>query len=155
MSSPIAPALCTDGPAGEALRQAAADLRRAEGCGQPVVMSLALAQLARCYRGLGATAAAEASFTQALRWSRSLGAADLTLDLLGDLCDCAADRGARGPLREHAHEAAQLAGSVSDLRFEASVLLRVSAALARCGDGRDAKALQTRARQLLDGDAAG
>ncbi len=32
-------------------------------------MSEALAQVGRCYRGLGAHSAAEATFAQALRWS--------------------------------------------------------------------------------------
>ncbi|MFY9511056.1 MAG: hypothetical protein WAQ05_08800 [Rubrivivax sp.] len=154
MSMPLVHALPVAGPAGDALRQAAADLRRVQAGGQPVVVSLALAQLARCYRGLGAGEAAEATFTQALRWSRCIGAADLALDLLCDLCDCAADRVARAAVREHAQDALQLAGSVSDLRFEVVALLRISAALARCGDEREAKALQTRAQQLLNGDAA-
>lgn len=170
-----APTFCTpctalaDGPACEALRQAAADLGRAEAGGQPHTMSQALAQLARCYRGLGAAAAAEATLLQALRWSRLTGSVDLTVDLLCTLCETAvghaeqqddgdrhSGRGhaARELARAHAFEAAQCAGSVADARWEVSVLLRISDVLDRCGDRHDALALQTRALRLINRDLA-
>jgi hypothetical protein len=46
-------------PARSALRQAAAALDKAERFKQPLEMTLALAQMARCYRGLQALGPAE------------------------------------------------------------------------------------------------
>jgi len=156
-----------EGPVRDALRQAAADLDAAESGGQPHARSQALAQMARCYRGLGASDAAEAAYAQALRWSHLVGSVDLTVDLLCDLCDTAASsaeqlddgdpdsgRGhaARERARDHAFEAMRLAGAVADSRWTVNVLLRVSDALDRCGDRDDAIALQTRAMRLIAGE---
>jgi hypothetical protein len=160
-----APHTLEDGPAREALRQAAAILDIAELTGQPFAMCEALAQMGRCYRALAAHTAAEASFAQALRWSRLTGGADMSIDLLCDLAEVAADqadraeededeaavRGARERARDHAFSAATEAASATDTDWEATALIRVSSVLERCGDRVDAQALQRRARHLRNG----
>jgi hypothetical protein len=157
-----------DRPTRDALRQAAADLDAAEAGGQPYAMTQALAQLGRSYRGIGALEAAEASCEQALRWSHLVGAVDLTVGLLCDLCDIAtamaerlddgdidSGRGhtARARARDHAFEASRCAGGLGDARWEVDALLRISDALDRCGDRDDAIALQTRAMRLIAGES--
>lgn len=162
------PHLLEEGPAREALRQAAALLDIAELTGQPFAMSEALAQVGRCYRGLGAHGAAEAAFAQALRWSRVMGGGDMTADLLCDLAEVAADladraeeeedpgaqRAARERARDHAFNAATAAAAASDTGFEATALMRVCSVLERCGDRLDAQSLLRRARTLRSGKAA-
>jgi tetratricopeptide (TPR) repeat protein len=148
----------------EALRQAAAALDAAEAGGQAHAVSHALAQVAACYRGLRAMASAETCYEAALRWARSAGSTDQVVDLLCALCETAADlagaqegqrrgrgRAARERARDHAFEAATLAGKVADPCWEATVLLRISDVLDRCGDHDDAALLQVRALRLMSG----
>ena len=157
-------ALLFDETARESLRQAAAALDAAEAGGQAHRISLALAGVAVCYRGLRAVASAEAYFEAALRWARSTGATDEVVGLLCELCETTVQlsqaqeamrrgqgRAARERTRDHAFEATTLAGRVSDPHWEAAVLLRVSDVLDRCGDHDDAALLQTRALRLMAG----
>jgi len=153
-----------DEPAREALRQAAAALDKAEADGQPPAISRALAQVALCYRHLKAMGSAETYFEAALRWARSAGSTDQVVDLLCDLCETTVElaeaqsahhpgsgRAARERARDHAFEASTLAGRVADPHWEATVLLRISDTLDRCGDHDDATQLQTRALRLMAG----
>ena len=155
-------------PARTALRQAAAALDRAEQYKQPLEMSLALAQMARCYRGLQAHGPAERYLEQALRWARTLGAIDQSVEILCLLAETSCslaemqmrDDPRRGHAalertRDHAFEASGLAGSVSDPAWEIKVLLRISDVLDRCGDHDDAVELQSRAMRLMYGAHAG
>ncbi|MGL6109367.1 MAG: hypothetical protein ACRC2B_04630 [Rubrivivax sp.] len=155
-------------PARTALRQAAAALDKAERFKQPLEMSLALAQMARCYRGLQALAPAEWYLEQALAWARTLGAIDQSIEILCLLAETscalaelhARDDGRRSHAalertRERAFEITGLAGGVSDPQWEIKVLLRISDVLDRCGDHDDAIDLQARAMQLMYGPHAG
>jgi tetratricopeptide (TPR) repeat protein len=148
----------------DALRRAASALDAAEAAGHPYLMSQALAQVARCYRDVGALAGAETGFELALRWARVAGSADPCTELLCELGETAAALGeslhgddpaaARAALeraRDHAFEASRLAGRVADPHWEPTVLLRLSDLLHRCGDHDDACLLQTRALRLLGG----
>jgi tetratricopeptide (TPR) repeat protein len=157
----------------QAFCQAVSDLDTAEASGESTAISLAQAQVARCYRGIGALQSAESGFELALRWSRLTGATDGPVELLCELAetavalaeqsttsgmsarsDAAAVRAARERARDHAFEAAVLAPRVADPRFEAQVLMRVGAVLRRCGDHDDAQAMQTRAQHLAGGTLA-
>lgn len=155
-----------DEPAREALRRAAAALDAAELGGQAHAISRALADVAACYRSLKAMASAESYYETALRWARSAGSGDQVVDLLCDLCETAVElaeaqgaalpgsgRAARERARDHAFEASTLAGRVADPSWEATVLLRISDVLDRCGDRDDATLLQVRALQLMSGSA--
>lgn len=156
-----------DSPARSALRQAAAALDKAERFKHPLEMSLALAQMARCYRGLQALVPAESYLEQALAWSRTLGAIDQSVEILCLLAEtsCAlgelpAQHGSRRRhaalerTRDRAFEITGLASSVSDPEWEIKVLLRISDVLDRCGDHDDAVELQARAMRLMYGDRA-
>lgn len=151
-------------PARTALRQAATALERAERFMQPLEMALALAQMARCYRGLQALAPAEWYLERALAWARTLGAIDQSVEILCLLAEtsCAlAERHARNDARrshaagertrDRAFEVAGLAGHVADPAWEIKVLLRISDVLDRCGDHDDAVELQSRAMRLMYG----
>lgn len=151
-------------PARDALREAAAALDMAERYKQPLEMSLALAQMARCYRALQALGPAETYLRQALGWARTLGAADQATEilcLLAETCCAAAElqsdeesrRGhaALERTRDCAFEAASLAAHVADPAWEIKVLLRISDVLDRCGDHDDAVELQSRAMRLMYG----
>lgn len=158
-------------PAGalrEALRLAVRLLDLAELRQRPADLAQAHAQVARCYRGLHAHGPAEAHLAQGLRWARTLGAADLAVELLCDLAEvwCDATEGtdpdegrtAHAQLeraRDLAFEAACLAGHAADPHWEIKVLLRVSEVLDRCGDHDDAISLQTRALSLMSSEATG
>ena len=157
-------ALLYDETARDALRRAAGELDAAEAAGQPQQISRALARVAACYRALTAMTSAEAYYEAALRWARSTGSTDEVVDLLCELCEttvqlsraqeaqrAGAGRAARERTRDHAFEATTLAGRVSDPHWEATVLLRVSDVLDRCGDHDDAALLQTRALCLMSG----
>ena len=139
-----------DEPSRERLRRAAAALDAAEAGGQPQAVSLALARMAACYRSV--------------REMASGGSTDQVVDLLCDLCETAAavaetlesqqpDRGraARERARDRIFEATTLVGQVADPEWEASVLLRISDVLDRCGDHDDAVQLQVRALRLMSG----
>lgn len=152
-------------PARTALRQAAAALDTAERGKQPLEMSLALAQMARCYRGLQAFGPAEWYLEQALAWARTLGAIDQSVEILCLLAESSCSlaelharddaRRARAALertRDRAFEVGHLAGRVADRQWEIKVLLRISDVLDRCGDHEDAMGLQSRAMRLMYGD---
>lgn len=155
-------------PARTALRQAAAALERAERFMQPLEMTLALAQVARCYRGLQALEPARWYLERALAWANTLGAIDQSVEILCLLaetsCSLAEQHGRSDPGRrqaalEHtrdcAFEVAGLAGRVADAQWEIKVLLRISDVLDRCGDHDDAVELQSRAMRLMYGPHAG
>ncbi len=151
-----------DSPARTALREAAKALDVAEQFHMPLEMCLALAQMARCYRGLNALAAAEAYLEQSFRWAGALGAVDQSLEVLCQMAEtsCAlaeqlrrarAD-GADAALertRDRAFEAGGMATHASDPQWEIKVLLRISDVLDRCGDHDDAVQLQSRAMRLM------
>ncbi|MCU0922566.1 MAG: hypothetical protein MUF08_14040 [Burkholderiaceae bacterium] len=152
-------------PARSALRAAAAALDLAERYQQPLEMSLALAQMARCYRALQALGPAESYLERALAWARTLGAADQAVEILCLLaetsCALAELHGQDDSRRSHAalertrdwaFEATGLAAHVADPQWEIKVLLRVSDVLDRCGDHDDAVELQSRAMRLMYGD---
>jgi len=154
-------------PARTALRQAAAALDRAEQFHQPLEMALALAQVARCFRGLQAHGPAERYLEQALAWANTLGAIDQSVEILCLLAETgcslaeslvAGDGRSRHAARERARdrvfEVARLAGRVADPEWEIKVLLRISDVLDRCGDHDDAVELQSRAMRLMYGPHA-
>lgn len=158
------------GPARSALREAAAMLDQAERQARPLQMSLALAQMARCYRALQALGPAESCFERALGWARALGAPDQAVEILCLLAETACAAAELQPhdgsqqrhaalerARDHAFEAVEMASHVADAQWELKVLLRLSDVLDRCGDHDDAVQLQSRAmrlmyRPLLDGE---
>jgi hypothetical protein len=154
-------------PARTALRQAAAALDRAEQFHQPLEMALALAQMARCYRGLQALGPAEWYLERALAWALTLGSIDQSVEILCLLaetsCALAEGHGRKDARRRHAalertrdrvFEVAGLAGRVADPEWEIKVLLRISDVLDRCGDHDDAVELQSRAMRLMYGPHA-
>lgn len=160
-SAGITPGI-TPGSERDGLREAIAMLDAADCHQKPIEMSLALAQVGRCYRKLGALAEARWYLQQSLRWARSLGGVDLTVDILCDLAEVAAwlaasadeddpraVHAARERARDHAYEASHLAGRAADPEWEVTVLLRVSDVLDDCGDHDDAIAMQCRALQLI------
>jgi tetratricopeptide (TPR) repeat protein len=151
-----------------ALREAAAALDVAERYQQPLEMSLALAQMARCYRALQALGPAELVLERALAWARTLGAADQAVELLCLLAETSCARAelhaqddsrrshaALERTRDWAFEATGLAAHVTDPQWEIKVLLRISDVLDRCGDHDDAVELQARAMRMMYGAHAG
>ena len=160
----MTPSPLLDESSRESLRRAAAALDVAETGGQPQAVSLALARMAACYRSFREMASAESHYEEALRWARSGGSTDQVVDLLCNLCETAAavaegletqqpgrGRAARERARDHVFEATTLVGQVADPGWEASVLLRISDVLDRCGDHDDAAQLQVRALRLMSG----
>ena len=154
-----------DSPARTALRQAAAALDKAERYKHPLEMCLALAQMARCYRGLQALGPAERYLEQALAWSHTLGAIDQSVEILCLLAETSCSlielharddsnrrHAALERTRDRAFEITGLASGVSDPEWEIKVLLRISDVLDRCGDHDDAVELQARAMRLMYGD---
>jgi hypothetical protein len=155
-------------PARSALRQAAAALDKAERFRQPLEMTLALAQMARCYRGLQAPGPAESYLEQALSWSRTLGAIDQSVEILCLLTEASCSlaevharddarlrHAALERTRDRAFEVTRLASQVSDPEWEITVLLRISDVLDRCGDHDDAVELQSHVMRLMYGAHAG
>ena len=155
-------------PARSALREAAAALDLAERYQQPLEMSLALAQMARCYRALQALGPAGLYLERALAWARTLGAADQAVEILCLLAEtsCALaelhapddsrrSHAALERTRDWAFEAAGLAAHVTDPQWEIKVLLRISDVLDRCGDHDDAVHLQSRAMRMMYAPHAG
>jgi hypothetical protein len=144
----------------QALDAALLALDDAETRRRPVDMVQALARVGRGYQALGEAQAAEWYLQQALRWARTLGGVDASVDLLCDLAevavttsaadgDAARGRAARDRARDHGFEAAAKARQCADPQWETRVLLRVSDVLDRCGDHEDALALQCRALELM------
>lgn len=153
-----------DSAARAALCEAAAALDRAERQAQPLPMSLALTQVARCLRALQAPGPAESYLERALAWARLLGAADAAVDILCLLAETSCAIAERSAIdgttqrhaalertRDRAFEAVALAGHVADAQWEVAVLLRISDVLDRCGDHDDAVQLQSRAMGLMYG----
>jgi hypothetical protein len=159
-------AALADGAAREALRQAMHQLSAAEterGSAQAPAMCHALTEAARALAGLHAYSPAESHLAQALRWAALMGGHDLLADLhcawaevatnAADLSEAQGEaarcRAARDRSRDHAFEAARLAGLATDPNWEIRVLLRASDVLDRCGDHDDAVLLQQRALVLM------
>jgi len=149
------------GPAREALCEAVRALDEAEGRMQPAALSQAMAQVGRCYRGIGALSQAEWYLLQALRWGHALGSVDFMVELFCDLAEVAVQRStemtdepgachaAQERARDHCFEAMRLANRVADPHWEVNLLIRIADVLDRCGDRDDALALQQRALQLM------
>jgi tetratricopeptide (TPR) repeat protein len=161
-------ALTLAGPSQAALCEAAAAVDAVTPRGQPLQMSAALMQLARCYADVKALASAITCYQQALRWARVAGSSDHLVDLLCELSNCSVDMaqaldaqraGSGYPALERARdcafEASALASRVADAGWEVKVLLRVSDIHDRCGDHDDAVQLQTRALRLMAGNFQG
>jgi hypothetical protein len=153
-----------ESPARSALREAAAALDRAERFKHPLEMTLSLAQMARCYRGLQASEPAEWYLERALAWAGTLGAIDQSVEILCLLSetscslaekharsDARRSRAARERTRDRVFEIARMADRVADPAWEIKVLLRISDVLDRCGDHDDAVELQSRAMRLMYG----
>lgn len=162
-------AALADGPARDALRLAMHQLSEAEArndAGRPAALCHALTEAARAFAGLQAYSPAESYLAQALRWAGVMGGPDLQADLQCALAevainaaDLAQQRGQSGPddqratdrarARDHAFEAARLAGRTTDPHWEVKLLLRASDVLDRCGDHDDAVLMQRRALELM------
>lgn len=156
-----------DGPARDALRQAMRQLGEAQtrkGPEMPAALCHALTEAARALAGLHAYSPAESYLAQALRWACVMGSPDLRADLqcalaevatnAADLAKLRGERGAEGRrardrARDHAFEAARLAGQATDPHWEVKLLLRTSDVLDRCGDHDDAVLMQQRALELM------
>lgn len=162
------PCATLDEPTRQALKLADTMLQAAQASGLPFDISQAWTLMAHSHRDMQAWASSETCFETALRWGRVVGSVDHTVDLL-----CAASEAAvvlaeaqqdespadghtaRERARSHVFEAATLAGRVADPRWEATVLMRISDVLNRCGDRDDAVLLQTRALRLMSGSLVG
>jgi len=155
-----------DGAARDALRQAMrllSDAEAVEGSHRAPAMCHALTEAARALAGLHAHGPAESHLAQALRWALQMGGHDLSADLhcawaevatnAADLAQAqgerARSRAARDRARDHAFEAARLAGLATDPSWEVRLLLRASDVLDRCGDHDDSVLLQQRALVLM------
>lgn len=150
----------------QALRDAARAAETAISGGSPYRASEALVRLGCRYRDMGELQAAIASFEQALPWTRLVGNADASVDVLCMLAECAADlaedlddgdrlsgrgRPAREIGRTHAREAWALTARTTDAKVELKLLLRVGEVLTRFGDHDAAFALQKRTLDLMRG----
>ena len=154
-TTPISP------EAQQALDEAIRALDTSQGQSDPSTLAINLAQVGRCYRGLGDAASAEWYLLQSLRWTVAQGAHDAHMELLCELAEVTAARAdelrgeacrqARDRARDHAFEAARLARRVADAQWETAVLLRMADVLDRCGDNADAVALQCRVLDLMTG----
>ena len=159
-------AALAEGETREALRRAMQQLSDAEissGSTRASAMCHALTEAARALACLHAYGPAESHLAQALRWAGLMGGQDLCADLQcawAEVATNAADvaaaqgerassRAARDRARDHAFEAARLAGLTTDPNWEIRVLLRASDVLDRCGDHDDAVLLQQRALVLM------
>jgi tetratricopeptide (TPR) repeat protein len=146
---------------------------------RPTEMAHALAEVSRCLITTGDLHSAQAYLEQALHWAAALGlqagADELRADLLCTLAEVACQvadlhddgldaqaedgdedlpaapepRADREQARDHAIEAAVLAGRGSDPMWEVKLLLRASDVLDRCGEHDDAVAMQNRAMALM------
>lgn len=148
-----------------ALRQAIADLDRAEAEGEPARLSQALAHVARCHRLAGALAEADWYAKRGLLVTRRLAAVDASVDALCEVAELSMERSERlqnqdepraahrlrEAARDHSFEAINLAQRAADPQWEITVLLRVSDLFDRLGDHEDAIALQCRAVGLMTG----
>lgn len=154
------------GAARDALRQAMhqlSDAEAVEGSHRAPALCQALTDAARALARLHAYGPAESHLAQALRWALQMGGHDLSADLhcaWAEVATNAADlaqaqgerarcRAARDRARDHAFEAARLAGLATDPQWEIRLLLRASDVLDRCGDHDDSVVLQQRALVLM------
>jgi hypothetical protein len=147
----------------QALRQSLGLLDAAEAAGEPVWLSLALLQVSRCQRRLGALADAVWYAKRSLQIARSLPAVVISVDVLCELAELAlaraelldqgeASQGAcrlRDSARNDTLDAARLALHAGDPQWELAALLRASDLFDRLGDHDDAIALQCRAVSLM------
>lgn len=164
---PASPARAVE--AARDLTDAHARVQSAERGGGPHERVEALAALARLWRAQGGLATAEAYLERALPWAAMVGE-DARLDLLAECAELAAARadltGARGPVagapadeaaprraRQRAQALAREAAAASHRAacpgWEATLLLRLSDVMDRCGQPDEAAALQIRAVRLL------
>jgi tetratricopeptide (TPR) repeat protein len=161
-------ALSVAGPLHAALCEAAAGVDAVTATGQPLKISAALIEMARCYLALQALTRAITCYQQALRWARVAGSNDHLVGLLCELSNCSVDlaqaldarrAGSGHPALERARrcafEASAFASRVADSGWEVKVLLRISDIHDRCGDHDDAVRLQTRALRLMAGHFEG
>lgn len=143
----------------EALRGAIQMLEAAQHNGQAGAMAEAHLGLARCYKRLGAPAAALAMLTHGLACAPGT---DQRVELLCERITLLADiaqaqnaqaQGQGRALQEEARDlifqAAALATGVADATWEVTVLLQLSDMLNRLGDHEDAAELQSRALQRM------
>ena len=151
-SLPLAASTMLPGPARDALTAAIAALDAAEQRRQPSELCQALAQVARCYRGIGQLDMADGCLQQALRWAGSLDATDQSVDLLCESAELSLLRGTPERAREQAEEAARLARHTADPAWELAVLMRASDVLDRLGEHVQAIALHCRALSLITQD---
>jgi len=155
------------GPARDALALALQQLTLAEamtGACQPAGLCQALTGVARALCNLHAYGPAESYLARALRWAVVMGSTDTCGDLHCALAEVAtnaaelAEQQDKLPAavyhwqdraRDHAFEAANLAGQTTDPHWEVKLLLRASDVLDRCGDHDDAVYFQQRALVLM------
>ncbi|MES2958563.1 MAG: hypothetical protein V4792_10260 [Pseudomonadota bacterium] len=153
----------------QALREACAALDAAEAAGERAALSLALAQVSRCHRRVGALADAVWYAERGLQLARGLSAVDASVDALCELGELALARAAtlddryesrggahrlRDAARDHGFEAAHMVLHSADPQWEITVLLRVSDLFDNLGDHDDAIALQCRAAGLMTRQAS-
>ena len=172
-AEPYPPHRCADGdalaegPVRDALLRALQQLTLAEamtGPCQPAGLCQALTEVARALSKLQAYGPAETYLAQALRWAVVMASIDHRGDLHCALAEVAtnaaelAEQRNAAPAavyhwqdraRDHAFEAAGLAGQTSDPHWEMKLLLRARDVLDRCGDHDDAVHLQQRAMVLM------
>ena len=167
------PPSCADGdalaggPARDALVRAMQQLTLAgamTGTCQPAGLCQTLTEVADALCTLHAYGPAESYLARALQWAVVMRSTDTRGDLHCALAEMAANAAelaeARGAApaeinhwqdraRDHAVEAAGLAGHATDPHWELKLLLRASDVLDRCGDHDDAVHLQQRVQVLM------
>lgn len=166
-ASPVAGAPEGSLPGAQQLALAHARVRALERAGRPDERVEALSHLARLWVAEGGLATAEAYLESALPWADLLGAdawlelqaqrAELVLAQADALkrsaeSDRASAQAARHALQRalgHVRQAAGRASSSSCPDWEATLLLRLSDVLDRCGVPDEAAALQLRALRLI------
>jgi tetratricopeptide (TPR) repeat protein len=164
--------LQADTPARKALAIALSALDAAEQRGEPARLSMALSNVAHCYRILKMPSHRRWYLQQALRFANLLPAVDNSVDLLCELAeaslacgdedfdpdgaeatdDADAERkahNARDTARDCLFQAARLAAHSADPQWEVTVLMRASDLLDAMGDHDDAIAIQRRALALI------
>ena len=161
---PLPANACFDAAQRRALDGAMRFLALVQTWGQPAAMTQALTQVGQCLMQATALDMAEAYFARALQWSATLGAVDAQVDLLctlaelhtrlarqayADDLDESKGNACRERARDHAFDAAALAGQVTDPQWEVRVLLRISDVLEHCGDHAEAVTFEDRAAVLL------
>lgn len=143
----------------DAIRQ----LSAAGGC-HVITLCEALTEAGRALASVRAYSLSESCLAQALQCATLMAAPDLRANLMCALAEVATNsaelarwrgdtpddgQAARRRARQHAHEAAALAGGTSDPQWELKLLLRASDVLDRCGQHDEALQMQQRAMLLL------